>query len=164
MFYLVGQGILDFMQTECSQSCSQNPIWVSKINIMNNSISCNSLPLQKSKSSSANVHEHWDSMKLLHIKKAVTSCMSLPYACRSQSWECQPQKDSNPIVLCSARVNFFPTLVRYIIILSCDFSTFCLKRMYQSAGRAHVTQEFSLIPSLEYSHNFEEDVITGKGA
>jgi hypothetical protein len=28
--------------------------------------------------------------------------------------------------------------------------------MSQNAGRAYVTQEFSLISSLEYSHNIEE--------
>lgn len=116
-------------------------------------ISCNSLPLQRTTSSSQNVNKHWDSTKVLHIKKGSHTCMSLPYACHSQSWECQPQKESSPIVLCSARVNFFPTLVRYIIILSCDFSTFCLKCTSQNAGRAYVTQEFSLISSLEYSHN-----------
>jgi len=88
-------------------------------------------------------------MKVLHIKQGSHTCMYLPYACHSQSWECQPQKKSTPIVLCSARVNFFPTLVRYIIILSCDFSTFCLKCKSQNAGRAYVTQEFSLISSLE---------------
>jgi len=36
--------------------------------------------------------------------------------------------------------------------------------MSPNAGRAYVTQEFSLISSLEYSHNIEEDVITGTGS
>lgn len=56
--------------------------------------------------------------------------------------------------LCSAETGstFFPTLVRYIIILSCDFSTFCLKCLSQNAERTYVTQEFSLNSSLEYCH------------
>jgi hypothetical protein len=36
--------------------------------------------------------------------------------------------------------------------------------MSQNAGRAYVTQEFSLISSPVYSHNIEEAVITGKEA
>jgi hypothetical protein len=164
MFYLAGQGILDFMQTECSKSCSQNPIWIRKITTMNNLISC-IVCLCKNpclhQQMSTNTEIAW---RYFTLRKAVTYCIALPYACHSQSWECQPQKDSKPIVLCSARVNFFPTLVRYIIILSCDFSTFRLRCMSQNAGRAHVTHEFSLIPSMEYGHNTVEDVITDKGA
>ena len=66
--YLACRWILDFMQYECSVLLTK-----SDLDQQNNHheyfISCNSLPLQRSMSSSPNVHKHWDSMKVFHIKK-----------------------------------------------------------------------------------------------